>query len=80
MSSFLSLERQQKVFLNPFRIRILLFLSYPSGIETTNTFIHSRREPYPNSEVYTPVLDQNGAKTIPFKAAYTYMTNVRENC
>ena len=30
-------------------------------------------------KVYTPVSDQNGAKTIPFKAAYTYMANVREN-
>ena len=30
-------------------------------------------------KVYTLVSDQNGAKTIPFKAAYTYMANVREN-
>ena len=30
-------------------------------------------------KVYPPVSDQNGAKTIPFKAAYTYMANVREN-
>ena len=30
-------------------------------------------------KVYTPVSDQNGAKTIPFKAAYTYKANVREN-
>ena len=30
-------------------------------------------------KVYTPVSDQNGAKTIPFKAAYTYKENVREN-
>ena len=36
------LERKQKISLNPFQIRILLFLSYSFGIETMNTFIHSR--------------------------------------
>ena len=30
-------------------------------------------------KVYTPVSDENGAKTIPFKAAYTYKANVRES-
>ena len=42
MLSLLRLERQQKDF---FGIRILLFLAYLSGIEMTNTFIHSRIAP-----------------------------------
>ena len=42
MSSLLRLERKQKNSRNPLRIRIFLFLSYPFGIETINTFIHSR--------------------------------------
>ena len=41
MLSLLRLERKQKNSLNPFRVRILLFLSYSFGIETMNTFIHS---------------------------------------
>ena len=40
--SLLRLERKQKNSSNPFRIRIFLFLSYSFGIETINTFIHSR--------------------------------------
>ena len=40
--SLLRLERNQKNSSNPFRIRILLFLSYSFAIETMNTFIHSR--------------------------------------
>ena len=42
MLSLLRLERKQKNSLNPFRIRIFLFLSYSFGIETLSTFIHSR--------------------------------------
>ena len=41
MLSLLRLERKQKNYSNPFRIRIFLFLSYSFGIETINTFIHS---------------------------------------
>ena len=41
MLSLLRLERKQNS-LNPFRIRIFLFLSYSFGIETINTLIHSR--------------------------------------
>ena len=41
--SLLRLERQQ-IFSNPFQIRILLFLSYSSGIETTKTSIHFRNQ------------------------------------
>ena len=43
MSSLLRLECKQKNSANPLKIRIFLFLSYPFGIETINTFIHSRR-------------------------------------
>ena len=44
MSSLLRLERKQKKIIqsNPFRIRIFLVLSHSFGIETINTFIHSR--------------------------------------
>ena len=42
MLSLLRLQRKQKISSNPFQIRILLFLSYSFGIETMNTFIHSR--------------------------------------
>ena len=42
MSSLLKLERQVKDFLESTSIRMSLFLSYSFGIETKNTFIHSR--------------------------------------
>ena len=43
MSSLLRLERKQKIYSNAFRICIFLFSrSYSFGIETINTFIHSR--------------------------------------
>ena len=42
MLSLLRLERKQKNSSNPFGICIFLFLSYSFGIETINTFIHSR--------------------------------------
>ena len=42
MSSFLRLECKQKLSSNAFWIRIFLLRSYSCGIETINTFIHSR--------------------------------------
>ena len=42
MLSLLRLERKQENSSNPFRIRIFSFLFYSFGIETINTFIHSR--------------------------------------
>ena len=43
LSSLLRLEQQpKKIYSSPLRIRIYLFLSYSFGIETINTFIHSR--------------------------------------
>ena len=71
MLSLLRLERKQKNYSNPFRIRIFLFLSYSFGIETINTFIHSvvpsKTIPdfRPNAQRVYPFSDQNGAKTIP---------------
>ena len=41
MLSLLRLDRKQKNYSNPFRIRIFLFPSYSFGIETINTFIHA---------------------------------------
>ena len=42
MSSFLRLECKQKLSSNAFWIRMFLLCSYSCGIETVNTFIHSR--------------------------------------
>ena len=42
MSSLLRLDRKQKNSSTLFRIRIVFLLSYSFGIETINTFIHSR--------------------------------------
>ena len=41
MLSLLRLERKQTNYSNPFRIRIVVFLSNSFEIETINTFIHS---------------------------------------
>ena len=41
MLSLLRLERKQKHYSNPFRIRIFFFLSYSFGIEAINRFRHS---------------------------------------
>ena len=42
MLSLLRLECKQKKSSSSFQIRIFFFLSHSSGIETVNTFIHSR--------------------------------------
>ena len=85
MLSLLRLERRQKNSSNPLRICIYLFLSYSFGIETINTFIHSRSsigKPYPipdqNRPNVYPFSDQNGAETIPDGAAYTYIAYLSE--
>ena len=87
MSSLLKLKRKQKVSSNAFRIRIFLFRSYSFGIETINTFIHSRsslEKPYPipdqNGQSVYPFSDQKGPRIIPFGAAHTYMAYIREYC
>ena len=85
MLSLLRLERKQKRFSNPFRIRIFLFLAYSFGIETINTFIHSvvpsKTIPYsrPKWTKCIPAFsDQNGAKSLPDGAAPIYMAYIRE--
>ena len=69
MSSLLRLERKQKNSANPLKIRTFLFLSYSFGIETINTFVHSRsrslenhtrfqtnmpQKPYADGAAHTP--------------------------
>ena len=66
MLPLLRIERKQKNYSNPFRIRIFLFLSYSFGIETMNTFIHSVVPAKTN-----PIPDQNGL-------AHTYMAYIKE--
>ena len=79
MSSLLRLDRKQKNSSTLFRIRIVFLLSYSFGIETINTFIHSRSylKPYPipdqNGQSVYPFSDQNGAKILPDGAAHTYI-------
>ena len=69
MLSLLRLECRQKKSPNSFRIRIFLFLSYSSGIETINTFIGTlpqfTQKPYPdkNGQSAYPFSEQNDAKT-----------------
>ena len=76
---------QTKNSSNPLRIRIFLFVSYAFGIETINTFIHSRsslknhtRFQTKIGKVYTRFSDQNSAKTLSDGAAHTYIAYIRE--
>ena len=85
---WLTLERQHKGFLQSIsnsHINLFFFL-FLLGIETTNTFVHSvvpaktitdSRPKWVNSSLY-PFSDTNGTKTMPFGAAHTYMTYIRE--
>ena len=70
---------------NSFRIRIFFFLSYSPGIETINTFIHSRsslknhtRFQTKIGKVYTRFQTTTVQKTLPDGAAHTYIAYVRE--
>ena len=75
-----------KTFLKPLRIRILLFLPYALGIETTNTFVHFRssfiEKLYSildqNGQNVYPFLDRNGTIPILFGPTHTNMAYVRE--
>ena len=69
----------------PFWIRIFLFLSFflnSFGIETINTFVHSHSSLVNYTRFQTKSLHsfshQNGQKTLPFRAAHTYMAYIRE--
>ena len=84
--SLLRLERKQKKYSNPIRIRIFLFLSYSFEIETINTFIHSRsclenhtRFQTKMGKVYTRVQTKTAQKPLPGGAAYTFMAYIKEN-
>ena len=65
---------------------LFLFLSYSFGIETIKTFIHSRnslenhtRFQIKMGKVYTRFKTKNGAKTLPYGAAHTYMAYIRKH-
>ena len=86
MLPLLQIKAQTKIFWNPFRIRIFLFLSYSLGIKTINTFLHpsSSLENHTQfqtkvGEVYGyPFSDQNSAKTLPDRATHTYIAPIIE--
>ena len=76
MSLLLRLEHKQKNFLNTFRIRIFLFLSYSFEIEAINTFIHSVvssktiPDSRPKRAKSIPVFRPKRRKTLPDWAAH----------
>ena len=84
MVSLLRLERKQNYYSKPFRIRIFLFLSYSSGIETISTFIHSvvPSKTIPDSRPKwaksVTVFRPKRAKTLLDGAAHTYMAYIRK--
>ena len=84
MLSLLRLERKQNNYSKPFRIRIFLFLSYSSGIETISTFIHSvvLSKTIPDSRPTwakrIPVFGPKRAKTLPDGAAQTCLAYIRD--
>ena len=59
---------------NSFRIRIFLFLSYSFGIERISSPENHTRFQTELGKVNT----REGPKTIPFRAAHTFMTYIRE--
>ena len=75
---------QTKQFFNPFRICIVLFLSYSFGIETINTFIHfhssleNHTRPEQNRQSVYLFSDQNGSKTLTDEAAHTYTAYIKQ--
>ena len=76
--------QKRKKLVNPFRIRIFLFLAFSFGIETINTFIHSVvpsktiPDSRQNGQSVYPFSDHNGAKTLPEGTAHTYISYIRE--
>ena len=64
-------------------MRMFLFLSYPFGTYMTNTFIHSpivpsKTMPYSRSDQLVYTRFQPEKAHIPFGAAQTYLTCIRE--
>ena len=89
MRSLLRLEQQhRRLFKSHFEFAYFsFFLTHleSRGIETINTFIHSRRFlknhtrfQNENRQSLFPFLDRNRAKPLPFRAAHTYMAYIRE--
>ena len=79
----LRLERQQKDLVNIFLNSQNTLSFYLFGIETINTFIHSRsslenhtRFQIKMGEVYIPFFDRKGAKIMPHGAAHTNMVSL----
>ena len=81
LSSF-RLERKQKNYSHPFRVRIFLFVSYSFGTETVNTFIHSV---VPATQimfqtkmgkVYTRLQTKTAQKPLPDGEAHTCMAYI----
>ena len=61
-------KKKKKISENLFRIRAFLFLSYSFGIETINTFIHSRS----SLDNHTRFQDKTRQKSYPLGGAHTY--------
>ena len=64
-------------------MRMFLFLSYPFGTYTTNTFIHSpivpsKTMPYSRSDQLVSTRFRAEKAHIPFGAAHTYVTCITE--
>ena len=86
MLPLLQIKAQTKIFWNPFRIRIFLFLSYSFGIKTINTFLHPSSSLENHTQFQTkvgeaygyPFSDQNSAKTLPDRATHTYIAPIIE--
>ena len=77
-------EGKRKNSTNPLRIRTFLFLSYSFGIETINTFIHSRRSLENHtrfqtnmSKSYTRFQTKKAQKSYADGAAHTYIAYIR---
>ena len=71
-------------FPQPFPDLVWTFLSNSFGNEATNTFIHLRSslktipDSRPKWQNAYPFADRNGAKTLPFGTAHTYLAHTRE--
>ena len=74
------LDWNTKEILNPFQIRISLFLSYSFGIEPISSYIHFSRKPYhipdQNGKSLYLFSGRNSAKTVPFEATHIYLHNL----
>ena len=81
MLSLLRLGRKQKNYLNPFRIRIFLFLSYSFGIGN-DTYVHTLPSSLENHTQFPTKMDKvfqtKRRQTLPNGEAHTYMAYIRE--